>query len=89
MRRDGWREAYSSSVYRSNRGIVINAAGGRCTRVLTGGRGRCREPATEAGHIVPLSRARDLAEALELCRRSNLEAVCRAHNPRGGDRSRV
>lgn len=38
----------------------------------------------ETNHIVPLSTAAAMDEVLVLCAADDLEAVCRAHNPRGG-----
>lgn len=77
-----WREAYRSPEYHEARKVVLEAARGRCVRQVDGL--RCTAPARETNHIVPLSTARSMDEALVLCAPANLEAVCRNHNPRGG-----
>lgn len=74
---------YGSALYRSNRAIRMQYAGGRCERILPND-GRCPEDATEAHHTVPLATARSIEEALELSDWRLLEAVCSDHNPRGG-----
>lgn len=82
-RRPSYRGVYATSVYRGNRRAALHAAGGVCERVTSAG--RCPEPATEVNHRTPLATARTYEEALHLCGLWNLEAVCRDHNPRGGD----
>jgi hypothetical protein len=83
--RQPYRAAYASPEYRRARSERLEFAGGRCEAVLPDGT-RCPRPARETHHVVPLSVARDVAEALALCRVENLRAVCRVHNPRGGRR---
>ncbi len=77
-----YRLAYASPEYRTARAIRMRQAGGRCERILPSGE-RCSLPAEETNHVVPLSAARSLEEALSLCSVENLEAVCRRHHPRG------
>lgn len=60
----------------------MRQAGRRCERILPSGE-RCPAPAEETNHVIPLSTARSLEEALALCAPENLEAVCRRHHPRG------
>jgi hypothetical protein len=80
--RQPYRAAYFTPFYRRERAAVLKRSGGQCERVEAGGI-RCTNPALETGHRVPLSTARSLQEAIALCDRGNLEAVCWRHNPRG------
>jgi 5-methylcytosine-specific restriction endonuclease McrA len=81
-RRQTYREAYRSPEYRRARRAVFRRAAGRCEHV-DGYGNRCDEPAVEAHHVVPLSSATTIEEAVALCTAANLAAVCYRHNPRG------
>lgn len=76
--RQPYAAAYQSREYRRARRTRFELAGGRCESV------GCGQPASEAHHLIPLSRARSYAEAVALCTVENLRAVCFSHNPRGG-----
>jgi hypothetical protein len=80
--RQPYRAAYFSPEYRVARAARIRAAGGRCEAIDELG-ARCPLPAQETDHIMPLSTARSLGEAIALCVVTNLRAVCVEHNPRG------
>lgn len=80
--RQPYRAAYFSAEYQEARRARLDAAGGRCEAVLAGGE-RCPLPAQETHHVVPLSTATSLAEAIALCCVENLRAACWHHNPRG------
>jgi hypothetical protein len=80
--RQPYRFAYFTPVYRRERAAALERSGGRCERIREDGT-RCPLPALETNHRVPLSSARSRDEALALCDRSNLEATCWRHNPRG------
>ena len=79
--RQWYRFAYRTPTYRTNRAIAIRRAGGRCVREVDGE--RCRYPAQETDHRIPLSTARSPDEAIALCDWRNLDPVCWRHNPRG------
>jgi hypothetical protein len=80
--RQPYRAAYGSAKYREARRIRIIMAGEQC-EFYDGFGQRCHRPAVETHHMIPLSSARSLEEALELCSVTNLRAVCFGHNPRG------
>lgn len=77
-----YRVAYASPQYRSARKICLRRADGQCVRILSTGE-RCTRPATETNHLIPLSEAATVGEAIALCRVDLLEAVCFVHHPRG------
>lgn len=82
--RQPYRQAYFSPEYRAARAQRMKLAGGRCEAIV--GRARCRRPAEETHHVIPLSQAASLEEAIALCTVENLRAACFRHNPRGGRR---
>jgi hypothetical protein len=81
LERQPYAGAYQSPQYRRARRERMRLAGGVCEV------GGCYAAAAEAHHVIPLSRARTLAAAIELCTVENLRAVCFEHNPRGGTKS--
>lgn len=82
MPRSGGERRTGRREYHAARKVTLERAGGRCERVID--RVRCSVLARKTNHIVPLSTARSMDEALALCLPGNLEAVCLRHNPRGG-----
>jgi hypothetical protein len=79
------RTAYDDPAYRAARAQAFHRAGGRCEFIDALGV-RCSAPALEAHHLRPLAEARDVAAARALNTASNLQAVCRRHNPRDSHR---
>lgn len=77
-----YRTAYASPEYRTARRAAMRRAGGRCVRILPGGE-RCPNQAQETNHLIPLSAAATVEDAIALCVAENLEAVCWIHHPRG------
>lgn len=75
LERQPYAAAYWSPEYRAARKARLELAGYRCEV--------CGAPAEETHHVIPLSNARSLREAIQLCTIENLRAVCFDHNPRG------
>jgi hypothetical protein len=75
LERQPYAAAYWTPEYHAARRARLELAGYRCET--------CGAPAEETHHVIPLSSARTLAEAVALCTVENLRAVCFDHNPRG------